>query len=134
MRMRHLTIVLCATLAAGALTGCDTRGTGTIAGVVRPISGLSALTLSVGSLTPSFNPNTTAYTASVPNATTSITMTPTAATSGSTILVNGNDVASGATSPPLLLSVGANNVDIVITGPSGASQRTYRVVVTRQTT
>ena len=136
MSTRRLTITFSAIgiiAAAAVALSCDTRGSG-ITGIVRPISGLSSLGVSAGVLAPTFNSNTTNYTLSVPNATTTLKITPVAATGGSIILVNGNDVPSGGTSPDLPLITGSNNIDIFVQGPSGASQRTYRIVVTRQTT
>ena len=97
---------------------------------------LSNLTLSSGTLTPAFDPNTTSYTATVSNATTSITETPTAQDPTSTIQVRVNGgsyvpVASGSPSGPLALNVGANTVDTLVTAQDGTTTKTYTVTVTR---
>src|SRR5205085_7715566 len=72
---------------------------------------LSSLSLSVGTLSPSFDPSVTSYTASVSNATNSITVTPTSADMSSTIQVRVNGgsysaVPSGMPSGSLALNVG----------------------------
>lgn len=89
--------------------------------------GLTALTLSEGTLSPVFAQGTTSYTASVPNATTSITVTPTAA---GTITVNGTPETSGQPSHSISLTVGVNTITVVVTEP-GKSPKTYTIVVTR---
>lgn len=56
---------------------------------------LFGLTLSSSVITPSFNPSTTSYTASVAYQTTSVTVTPTVADASASVTVNGSAVASG---------------------------------------
>jgi hypothetical protein len=92
---------------------------------------LSALTLSVGTLSPVFAGTTTSYTASVSNGVTGITVTPTAADGTATITVNGNAVASGAASGTISLSLGANTVTTVVTAQDTTTTKTYTVTVTR---
>jgi uncharacterized delta-60 repeat protein len=98
---------------------------------------LSALSLSSGTLSPSFAGGTTSYTASVSNATTSITVTPTVAQANATIeaRVNGGSyaaVTSGSASGTLSINVGGNTVDVRVTAQDGTTQKTYAVTVTRQ--
>ncbi len=92
---------------------------------------LAGLTLSAGTLAPSFAGGVTSYTASVGNATTSLTLTPTSADSTATIKVNDVAVASGATSGAINLAVGANTLTTVVTAQDGTTTATYTVVVTR---
>jgi formylglycine-generating enzyme required for sulfatase activity len=97
---------------------------------------LSALTLSNGTLSPTFASSTTAYTASVPNATSSITATPTRAQANATIEVRVNTgtyaaVTSGSPSASLPLNVGTNTVDVRVTAEDGTTRKTYTVTVTR---
>jgi formylglycine-generating enzyme len=97
---------------------------------------LSALTLSSGTLSPTFASGTTAYTASVSNATTSITVTPTRAQANASIEVRVNTgtyaaVTSGSPSASLPLNVGTNPVDVRVTAEDGTTQKTYTVSVTR---
>lgn len=91
---------------------------------------LSALSLSVGTLSPAFAAGTVSYTASVANGITNITVTPTANDAGATITVNGTAVNSGAASGNVALSVGANVISVAVTAANGQS-KTYTVTVTR---
>ncbi|MEZ7498527.1 fibrinogen-like YCDxxxxGGGW domain-containing protein [Flavobacterium sp. Arc3] len=95
---------------------------------------LSALTLSNGTLSPSFATATIAYTASVINTTTSITVTPTKSDANATIQVqvNGGGYttvtnASGA----LSLNGGSNTIDVKVTAQDGSTTKTYTIIVTR---
>lgn len=89
---------------------------------------LSALSLSAGTLSPSFASDTTAYTASVPNATTSLTLTPTNSDANATVTVNGTSVTSGAPSGLIALAVGDNVVTTVVTAHDGTT-KAYTVTV-----
>lgn len=92
---------------------------------------LSNLSLSNGSLSPSFAANTTSYAASVANATSSITVTPTVTTNTSTVRVNGTLVNSGSSSQSIPLAVGNNTITVVATAQDGTTTSTYTVIVTR---
>ena len=91
---------------------------------------LSALTISSGTLNPTFNSGTTAYTDSVTNDITSVTITPTRNEAHATITVNGNAVTSGSASGAVNLSVGSNAIPIVVTAQNG-SIKTYTITITR---
>jgi trimeric autotransporter adhesin len=130
MSSRRLTTFAFAALFAASLNGCDGFGTG-LTGVARTPSGLVSLALSAGQLDPVFASATTDYTANVANAVTAISLTPTVTTEGSTVLVNGNPVASGASSPPIPLLVGGNTIEVVVTNPDGLTTRLYTIQVTR---
>ncbi|MDA8829680.1 cadherin-like beta sandwich domain-containing protein [Planktomarina temperata] len=86
---------------------------------------LSALTLSSGSLSPSFASGTLAYTALVSNSVSSLIVTPTTNDANATATVNG---ASPAT--PVTLAVGSNPVTVQVTAQDGSTQ-SYTVAVTR---
>jgi DUF971 family protein len=86
---------------------------------------LSALTLSQGSLSPSFASGTLAYTALVPNSVSSLIVTPTTNDANASATVNG---ASAAT--PVTLTVGSNTVTVQVTAQDGSTQ-SYTVAVTR---
>jgi DUF971 family protein len=86
---------------------------------------LSALTLSQGSLSPSFVSGTLAYTASVVHSVSSLIVTPTTNDANASATVNG---ASAAT--PVTLSVGSNTVTVQVTAQDGSTQ-SYTVAVTR---
>jgi len=97
---------------------------------------LSALTLSSGTLSPTFSSSTTSYAATVSNATTSITVIPTRVQANATIEARVNtgtyaSVTSGSSSASLPLNVGTNSVNVRVTAQDGATQRTYTVMVTR---
>ncbi len=92
---------------------------------------LSNLTISSGTLNPSFDPGTTIYTASVSNSTSFITVTPTAADASSTIVIGGATIPSGTPSPQLPLQVGViNNINLTVTAQDGTAKN-YTVNVTR---
>lgn len=92
---------------------------------------LSALSLSVGTLTPAFTGNTGNYTASVGNGVTAITLTPTEADPTSTIKVNGAPVTSGAASAAIPLIIGPNVITVMVVAQNGLNSNTYTLTVTR---
>ena len=87
---------------------------------------LSALSLSSGSLSPSFASGTLASTASVAYSVSSLIVTPTVNDANATATVNG---ASAAT--PVTLSVGSNTVTVQVTAQDGTTTQSYTVTVTR---
>ncbi len=92
---------------------------------------LTALTVSVGTLSPSFTESLTAYTMEVSPTTASLTVTPTLHTATSSVTVNGNTVTSGSPSAAIALTAGAvTDITIVVTATSG-STNTYTIAVTR---
>lgn len=102
--------------------------------VTRPSStdaSLSALTVSAGSLSPSFASGTTGYAVAVGNATSSITVTPTAADAGATVQVGGATTTSGTPSAAITLPVGTTSVPVAVTAQDGTTTRTYTLTVTR---
>jgi len=95
---------------------------------------LSALSISAGTLSPSFAAATISYTASVPYATSSVTVTPLAE---GTIQVRVNSgswasVTSGSASSGLALSTGSNTINVKVTAADGVTTKTYTITVTRQ--
>ncbi len=92
---------------------------------------LSALTISSGSLVPAFASGTSVYADAVANAVASITVTPTVAQANATVKVNGNTVVSGSASGAIVLAVGANAINAVVTAQDGTTTLTYTVNVTR---
>jgi hypothetical protein len=132
MRVIHRTFAAAAALAlAAASSACEARSE-TVAGIFRTGATLSDITLSAGTLAPTFSPSITTYSSAVNNLTDQITVTPTAGSANSTITVNNSPVASGTPSQPITLFVGGNNnIDIVVTGADGLSTRTYVITVSR---
>ena len=92
---------------------------------------LGGLSLSSGTLTPSFTGATTSYTAGVGNGVASLTVTPTVADATATVKVNDVTVASGTASGAISLSVGLNTITTVVTAQNGTTTKTYTVDVTR---
>lgn len=90
---------------------------------------LSGLTLSAGTLQPTFNAATTEYGVSLQDAS-SITVTATAADSRASIKVNGTVVASGTASGALSLTPGtAADIKVEVTAADG-TVKTYTIKVT----
>ena len=92
---------------------------------------LSSLSLSSGSLGPSFTSGTVSYTANVPNHVPSLNVTPTASQGQAGIQVNGFTVNSGTASSDISLNVGLNTINILVTAADGTTTKTYTVTVTR---
>ena len=93
---------------------------------------LVSISLSAGTLSPTFAQGTTAYTAQVSNGVNSITLTPTLADGNATIKVNGNAVANSIASGTIALNVGLNTITTIVTAQDGSSTKTYTVTVTRE--
>jgi len=98
---------------------------------------LSALSLSIGTLSPAFTSGVLNYTASVAASSSPITVTPTSTHPQATIQValNGGawqTVTSGSPSNGLTLSSGANTVAVRVTAQDGATRVTYTISVTRR--
>lgn len=96
-----------------------------------PDSSLSNLTISRGTLTPTFNPNTVEYFVNVSNTVTSVTVTPTANVAGGRIEIFQKNYTSGQTSDPISLSPGPNSIPIYVFAPNGISVSYYNIFVTR---
>ena len=93
---------------------------------------LSNLTISQGTLSPIFTPDTKNYTATVANNVSSIDITPTANSSGyRSLTVNGVPSSSGAISSVSLVS-GENSIPVAVTAQDGTIA-TYTIDVTRLT-
>ena len=95
------------------------------------VASLANLSISQGTLSPVFDPATSAYTAGVPNSVTGITETPTFTDPNATITVNGTPVVSGTASGNIPLAVGPNTITTLVTAQDGTATHTYTVVVTR---
>jgi len=94
---------------------------------------LSNLSLSTGSLSPTFDTEVLSYTASVGFTTTSLTVTPVATNGDASITVDGSSTSSGNASDAIVLSEGENTIEIVLLAEDGETTKTYTVVVTRET-
>ena len=83
---------------------------------------LAGLSVSVGTLSPLFNPNTMSYSVVVGNNTSSISVAATKNHTGATVAGGGTHV----------LAVGANQIQIIVTAENGAT-KIYNIVVNRAT-
>lgn len=82
---------------------------------------LSSLSVTGYTISPAFNKNTTSYSLTVPNNVSSVTVNATKESVKATLTGTGNKS----------LSVGANNISVVVTAENG-NKRTYTITVTRQ--
>lgn len=95
------------------------------------------LTLSAGALSPSFDPDTERYAASVAANVKSVAVTPTPADPLAAVSVSDRSgtvagvVYGGATSYPVNLHVGDNPVTVAIASYDGSATKTYTIVVNR---
>jgi gliding motility-associated-like protein len=95
------------------------------------IATLSNLTISSGTLTPTFVSGTISYTDAVANTVNSVTVTPTVTDATATIKVNGTTVTSGSASGAIALSVGPNTITTKVTAQDGTTVDIYTITVTR---
>jgi hypothetical protein len=92
---------------------------------------LGGLSISQGTLSPTFASGSISYTAAVANSVGSLTVTPTVADSTATVKVNGTTVASGSASGPITLNVGTNTITVLVTAEDGSTTKSYTITVTR---
>lgn len=93
---------------------------------------LSNLSLSSGSLSPTFDAATLAYSASVDFATSAITVTATLADSAASVTVDGIITSSGSASHSISLNQGSNSITLVVLAEDGLTTQTYTLTVARQ--
>jgi hypothetical protein len=91
------------------------------------VSTASALTLSVGTLSPSFSSSISNYTATVPNGTTATTVSITRSNGGATVYINGSTGASKS----ITTAVGTTVVSIVVFAANAVDSTSYTVTITR---
>jgi len=114
-----------ATGSGGTVRGADMTFTTTT------LADLSSMTLSSGTLDPSFAGINTNYLVTLPFVASSLTVTPVCVEPTSRVRVNGTAVASGAASGPINLAVGNNVISTVVTSIGGSNTKTYTVTVYR---
>jgi len=90
---------------------------------------LNGISISAGTLNPTFASSTLAYTANVGYDVANITVTPSTNISGATITVNSLSVPSGTASAPINLNIGSNTITVVVANSTDA--KTYTLTVTR---
>lgn len=97
-----------------------------------PAPTLSSLDVSLGALSPPFDPSVTSYSVSGPFLETQTTVTAATAGSGAMITFDGAMLVSGQESDPVSLAEGANTLQVRVQDATGA-QRDYTVTVDRAT-
>ncbi|MEZ6038590.1 MAG: cadherin-like beta sandwich domain-containing protein [Planctomycetota bacterium] len=107
-----------------------TRYLVTITRAAAPV--LDGLSVSVGSLSPTFAANTTSYAVAAPFLQREVVVTASTSAAGGLIEIDGVAVASGQPSAPLALDQGANDIVVRVATPDG-SLRDYTVTVNRAT-
>ena len=89
---------------------------------------LSALSTSVGTLLPAFDPSILVYQVNAPAGTT--TVTPTLSEPTATVTVNGNATTSASASLPITLPAGTTtSITVVVTAADGVTVKTYTINV-----
>ena len=92
---------------------------------------LQSLTLSSGTLSPSFSANRMFYTVNVDGDVPHITVTPTLQDANASLTINGQGTGSGKDRPITLAPAGSSTeIEIIVTAPNG-SDKTYLITVSR---
>jgi hypothetical protein len=116
-------------LVTDVVTGIQQTYTVTVMRATPPVQ-LSNLTISSGTLNPSFDSGILSYTVNVTYDVLKVNVTPTAQ-GACTINVNGVSVISGTASGDIPLNSGDNTINIVVTTQDGSTSQTYSIKVTR---
>jgi hypothetical protein len=90
---------------------------------------LAALAVSVGTLTPAFDPGVALYTVPVASTVATVTVTPTPAFAGATVAVNGTRAGAGGVAVPL--EPGLNTIAVQVTAQDGSTRLDYTLRVAR---
>ncbi|MDQ0875228.1 hypothetical protein QFZ77_003887 [Paenibacillus sp. V4I3] len=94
-------------------------------------SSLKQLTVSSGTLTPSFDKDVTSYSVSAAYETEYVTVTPTASYEFADITIKGRSVSSGQPAAPIAIAEGDNAIEVVVFSADGTAITTYTVIVKR---
>jgi hypothetical protein len=94
---------------------------------------LASLTLSAGTLTPAFNPNVLAYTASIPNAVSSITVRTQPSQPHTQVMLGESLLQSGINSSPVAVDPAPKTLTLraLTTTPGKVAERRYTIALTR---
>lgn len=92
---------------------------------------LNAITLSAGTLTPTFTPDQTSYSVRESNSVSSLTITASATSAQATVSIDGAASTPGSQSASIGLHAGSNKLDIVVTAEDGTT-RTYHLDIWRE--
>ncbi|MCU7885214.1 MAG: cadherin-like beta sandwich domain-containing protein [Candidatus Thiodiazotropha sp. (ex Lucinoma annulata)] len=111
------------------LSGCGGGGDADTGG--SSDASLSELTIDGIALDKAVQADQLNYSVSVDFSQDSITLTPVVADSGATIRISDSEVTSGTVSAPIVLDVGENRIDIVVTAGNRSTTVTYTLTVSR---
>jgi gliding motility-associated-like protein len=98
---------------------------------ISSIARLSGLTISVGHLSPVFDPLMPYYADTVGNEVSSVTVTATPERAAATIKINGVSTAASTPSANLPLTALSTTITIVVTAEDGTTKKTYTIIVHR---
>jgi hypothetical protein len=93
---------------------------------------LASLTLSVGALVPTFGPDLLQYTARVSNAIDSLQVTAQPADAGASLQLNGAPLSAATPSAPIAITIGSNEIILLVTAEDESSTRSYAVNIIRE--
>ncbi len=82
-------------------------------------------------LTPTFDADTTSYSANVDANVNQITITPTTTHTGANVIISGNTVSSGSPSNAIDIAYGSNVIFVVVTAEDENTQKAYSIDVNR---
>ncbi|TXK83999.1 InlB B-repeat-containing protein [Paenibacillus sp. N3.4] len=99
---------------------------------ISPNAELDNLLLSHGTLTPGFSSDMTNYETRVGSGVSSMTVTALVYDTYATLKINGLATASGKASRPIALQAGRNVITVLVTAQDGVTNRSYTVIVTRE--
>ena len=92
---------------------------------------LASLTLSAGALVPAFDSSVTEYVDTVPTATASLSIILRAVDAGATVNIGADTLRPGASLKPIALSVGQNDISVIVTAMDRTTRRVYTLRVER---
>lgn len=93
------------------------------------ISSLSMLLVSVGTLSPAFDPAVLSYTVDEAADVSAVMLAPTSTDPNAKISVAGTPVGSGSASDPIAVAPGSNTVGVSVTSADGSASTSYTVVI-----
>lgn len=90
-----------------------------------PNANLTAVSVSTGTLVPSFSSTITSYTSTVSNLTTGVRITPVTSNTNATVTIGTEVLRSNTTSSIVPLIVGVNPIQLLVTAADGTTTKSY---------
>ena len=119
------------TISADSMSPVSFTVTQSVGTILSSNANLSGLTISTGTLTPEFNSDTAAYSASVSSSVSAVTVNPVTSDGNAMVKVNDQEVNSGQDSQTINLDVGNNTITVLVTAQD-ATVKTYTIIVNRE--